>query len=71
VARPLRLCFADARYQVIVRSTSDGVLFADDLDRESFFAGLDRVVGRHYSTVSRRLAREEAVLAGETLGAES
>ena len=47
MARPLRLCFAGARYHVIARSTSDGVLFADDLDRENFLAGLDRVVDRH------------------------
>jgi putative transposase len=47
VARPLRLSFAGARYHVIARSTSDGVLFADDLDREQFLVRLDRVVDRH------------------------
>jgi putative transposase len=47
VARPLRLCFADARYHVIARSTSDGVLFADEHDRERFIAGLGRIVDRH------------------------
>jgi REP element-mobilizing transposase RayT len=47
VARPLRLCFADARYHVIARSTSDGALFADDVDRDHFLAGLDRIVDRH------------------------
>jgi REP element-mobilizing transposase RayT len=47
VARPLRLCFKDARYHVIARSTSDGVLFRDDLDCERFLAAFDRIVERH------------------------
>lgn len=47
MARPLRLCFEDARYHVIARSTSDGVLFGDDLDRERFLADLDRLVDRY------------------------
>jgi REP element-mobilizing transposase RayT len=46
VARPLRLCFEDARYHVIARSTSDGVLFRDDFDRERFLAAFDRIVER-------------------------
>jgi putative transposase len=46
VARPLRLCYEDARYHVIARSTSDGVLFRDDLDRGRFVAALDRTVER-------------------------
>jgi REP-associated tyrosine transposase len=47
MARPIRLCFEGARYHVIARSTSDGVLFRDDLDRERFLAALDRIVERH------------------------
>jgi REP element-mobilizing transposase RayT len=47
VARPLRLCYEDARYHVIARSASDGVVFADDLDRELFVERLERIVERH------------------------
>src|SRR5215210_1358634 len=47
MVRPLRLCFEDARYHVIARSTSDGVLFGDDLDRELFLRGLERAVERY------------------------
>jgi putative transposase len=43
----LRICFEDARYHIIARSTSDGVLFADDSDREFFIHGLGRIVERH------------------------
>lgn len=47
MARPLRPCFEDARYHVIARSTSDGVVYADDLDRELFLNALERIVERH------------------------
>ena len=47
MARPLRLCYENARYHVIARSASDGVVFADDLDRELFLDRLDRIVERH------------------------
>jgi REP element-mobilizing transposase RayT len=47
MARPLRLCFEDARYHVIARSSSESVIFADDLDRERFLERVAHVVERH------------------------
>jgi REP element-mobilizing transposase RayT len=47
MARPLRLCFPDARYHVIARGNSDGAIYVDDLDRELFLGELGRVVERY------------------------
>jgi REP-associated tyrosine transposase len=47
VARPLRLCFEDARYHVISRGTGDGAIYLDETDRKLFLVHLRRVVERH------------------------
>jgi REP element-mobilizing transposase RayT len=47
VARPLRLCFPDARYHVISRGNRDGPIYWDDGDRQNFLGGLERVVDRY------------------------
>jgi putative transposase len=47
MARPLRLCFEDARYHVIARGVAGTPIFADDVDRELFLGDLARVVERH------------------------
>jgi REP element-mobilizing transposase RayT len=47
MARPLRLCFPDARYHVIARGNSDGAIYVDDLDCEFFLGEFSRVVERY------------------------
>ena len=47
MARPLRLCYEDARYHVISRGNGDAAIYSDDLDRELFLAALARTVERH------------------------
>jgi putative transposase len=47
MARPLRLCYEDARYHVISRGTGDAAIYADELDRELFLTDLERAVDRH------------------------
>ena len=47
VARPLRLCFPNARYHVIARGNSDGAIYLGDLDRELFLGDLAQVVERY------------------------
>ena len=47
MARPLRLCFPDARYHVITRGNSDSAIYIDDLDRKLFLGDFERVVERY------------------------
>lgn len=47
MARPLRLCYENARYHVISRGTGGAAIYSDDLDRELFLTDLERAVDRH------------------------
>lgn len=47
MARPLRLCFPDARYHVISRGNRDGPIYWDDVDRQNFLGELEHVVDRY------------------------